>query len=495
MDVAALDQILEALERVVEADLMVILAVEDANTLRACAARGRLATPAIDGLLVRLDERPALARVVRGSSARIIHDDETHDVHEPDTYADVLSLPDSHTCLAAPLRVEGQLVGVLTLDAMACHAFSEQQLRAIGGFAELAARVLYEQQRAERIARELDAVVSVVGELRETGAAGAVLVGRSSAWRAVVERARLVAPTPAAVLITGETGTGKEQIARAIHQWSPRVGGPFVALNCSALVPELALSEMFGHEKGAFTGADRRRLGRFELAAGGTLFLDEVADLPPVAQAQLLRVVQERTFERVGGAGAVLRSDVRLLAATHKHLPAEIAAGRFRADLYYRLNTFPIEVPPLRERVGDVALLVAHFVGRLREELDMPRLRVSGGAVRVLERQPWPGNVRELRNALERAAILAGGRTIKPEHLDIGVVGGACMPAGRAGGDLPLPAGLRRLDAAVAREILLALQEAGGRIAGAGGAAELLGVKPTTLHSMMKRLGIRRARR
>lgn len=489
MDADGLVSILEAVSQVVDADLAVILAVEDPRTLRVRAAAGRLASPVLPGLRVDLTRRPALTAAIQGQTACLIHGEEEHDVDEPDTYAEVLDLPDSHTCLAAPLRVDGELVGVLTLDAVACRAFSPDQIRAIDAFAGLAARVLHEQERAARLAREVDALAAATAGLSASGPAGAALVGQSQAWRDLLTRVRLVAPTPATVLITGETGTGKEQIARAIHQWSPRANGPFIALNCSALVPELALSELFGHEKGAFTGADRRRAGRFELASGGTLFLDEVADLPPKAQAQLLRVVQERTFERVGGAGEVLNADVRLVTATHKDLRAEVADGRFREDLFYRLNAFPLHVPPLRERLDDVPSLTQHFLGSLREELDMPKLGIATAAVRRLAEHTWPGNVRELRNVLERAAILATGRTIRPEHLDL--PGRADRPPGRPEIEPALPADLRRLDRALAAEILRALREAGGKIAGPAGAAERLGVKPTTLHSMMKRLKLK----
>ncbi len=498
MDRKELENILDGLGTAVKADLMAILEVVDDWTLRVQAVRGPLADAVPVGMIVRLDQRPILAAAIKGARPRLIHDQPGHDVHEPDTYADVLELPESHTCLVAPLRADDELVGVLTLDSIACRAFSEQQLRAVEGFAKLAALALAQGRRAERLAREVDHLLARVAELHQHGDAGTGLVGKAPAWRRVMEKALLVARTSATVLITGETGTGKELIARAIHQWSDRASGPFVALNCSALVPELALSELFGHEKGAFTGADRRRAGRFELADGGTLLLDEVAELPPAAQAQLLRVLQERTFERVGGAGKLLHTDVRVIAATHKDLRAETTAGRFREDLYYRLCAFPIHVPPLRERPGDVALLALHFVEQVRNELDMAALRLDPATLRVLESYDWPGNVRELRNVIERAAILAGGTTIAPQHIELPPAANRPLPASAApaaspaDADFSIPAGLRRLDQALAREITAALAEAGGKVAGPGGAAQRLGVKPTTLHSMMKRLGLRR---
>jgi transcriptional regulator with GAF, ATPase, and Fis domain len=268
-----------------------------------------------------------------------------------------------------------------------------------------------------------------------------------------------------------------------------RASGPFVALNCSVLTGDMALSELFGHERGAFTGADRRRAGRFELAKGGTLFLDEVGDLPSPAQVQLLRVLQERVFERMGGE-ETLEADVRLVAATHRDLRQGLAGGHFREDLFYRLNAFPMLLPPLRDRLEDVVPLAAHFVKTLAKELEMPDLHIEAAALRELTRHPWPGNVRELQNALRRAAILAGGRTITPGFLDRVPASFADAP-GTPGQAPPLPEGLNRLERAQAREVLLALEESGGKVGGKQGAAALLGVPPTTLHSLMHRLGLK----
>ncbi len=492
MEQGELQDILEALSTVVVADLAVILSVDGTNALRVNAASGPLARPGLIGRRVELADRPRLAAIVRGERATLVHDSEEHDVHEPDTYAGVVELPHAHTCLAAPLRAWGELVGVLTLDSAMCHAFSAEQIRAVDAFAGLAARALHAQRRAARLAREVDALAALNATLSQSGPAGAALVGSAPVWRSLVERVRLVAPTSATVLINGETGTGKEQVARAIHQWSPREAGPFVALNCAALSGDLALSELFGHERGAFTGADRRREGRFELARGGTLFLDEVAELSATVQAQLLRVLEQRTFERVGGAGTVLTADVRLVTATHKDLRAEVRAGRFREDLLYRLNAFPIRIPRLSERRADVPLLATHFVESLRDTLNMPGLQISGTALRRLEAYDWPGNVRELRNTLERAAILAGGKRIRGEHvdLDVAVTDLPDGPATRSGTPAVIQR-LRRLDRAQAVEIVQALEESGGKISGPGGAAERLGIKPTTLHSKMKRLRLR----
>ena len=233
------------------------------------------------------------------------------------------------------------------------------------------------------------------------------LVGRSPRFEAVVRRTRAVAPTDATILITGETGTGKELIARSIHNRSLRSARPFVALNCGAIQPELMASELFGHERGAFTGAVQQRSGRFELADGGTLFLDEVGELSADAQVALLRVLQEREFERVGGSKTI-RVDVRVIAATNRDLAGAIAEGTFRSDLFYRLNVFPVHLPPLRERVEDIPLLVEHFLRQRARVTGAPPRTPDERSMAMLVRHPWPGNIRELQSVLERWAILGG---------------------------------------------------------------------------------------
>ena len=487
MNISTLKQILEALNRVINADLMVILKYEDDESLVALEAFGSLAVPQLKNQRVTLPNRPELSQALQLTEPSVLRY-KKNEIHH-DTYSEVVELPTDHSCMVAPLRLENKLIGALTIDVVTCDAFSLDQIRAIGGFAYLAARVMYEENRANQLSFDLAKMAAENASLR-ANLKGAALIGQSREWLDVVNQIALVAPTPATVMISGETGTGKEQVARAIHQWSTRSPKPFIALNCSAIVPELALSELFGHEKGAFTGADHRREGRFELARGGTLFLDEIADLPVKAQAQLLRVIQEQTFERVGG-NHTLDADVRLVVASHQDLKQQVLAGQFREDLFYRLNIFPIHLPRLCERRGDIALLAEHLLGKLRESWAMPQLQLSGQAIARLETYSWPGNVRELRNILERATIIARGKTIYPRHLEIPtheneVASGPAIPSKYA-----VPDSLNRLEKAIAQEILQALSESKGKIAGKDGAAGRLGIPPTTLHSTIKRLKLK----
>jgi PAS domain S-box-containing protein len=305
------------------------------------------------------------------------------------------------------------------------------------------------------------------------------IVGRSGPLRAVLGAVARVAPTDATVLITGETGTGKELIARAVHSASRRKDRPLIKINCAALPTGLVESELFGHEKGAFTGALARRVGRFELADGGTIFLDEVGEIPLDAQAKLLRVLQEREFDRVGGR-APTKVDVRVIAATNRDLLRAVREKTFREDLYYRLNVFPVALPPLRERREDIPLLVHFFVGRFAARIGKPIERIDEETMRLLCDYPWPGNIRELENVLERAVILAAGPTLEIDP-DL-------LPAPE-----PPPAADGASLVAVERaHILAVLQQAGWVIDGATGAAKVLGLHPNTLRSRLKKLGITR---
>jgi DNA-binding NtrC family response regulator len=263
------------------------------------------------------------------------------------------------------------------------------------------------------------------------------IIGDSPAMQEVFQRTRLVAPSRASVLLIGETGTGKELIARAIHRLSPRADGPYIRVNCGALSESLLESELFGHVKGAFTGAIDNKTGRFEAAHGGTIFLDEISSMSPKLQVKLLRVLQEREFERVGESRTI-RVDTRVIAATNQLLEDEIEAGRFRDDLYYRLNVVPIRLPPLRERPDDIAALAQFFLKRYSEENRRDPPALSFDVLQVLQAYDWPGNVRELENYIERAVVLADGRPLRPELLGIPGRGSRRLrPAGTRPGDLP----------------------------------------------------------
>ena len=326
------------------------------------------------------------------------------------------------------------------------------------------------------------------------------IVGQAEPLRRVIDRARKVAPTECTVLVTGETGTGKELLARAIHTWSRRADRPFVSVNCAAIPQTLIASELFGHERGAFTGALQRRPGRFERAAGGTLFLDEVGELPVETQVLLLRVLQERKFERIGGTTSQ-SADVRVVAATNRDLRQSIAEGSFRRDLYYRLAVFPLEMPPLRERNGDLRLLVEQFVQRSARKLGRTIRGIDPAALDLLEAYSWPGNVRELQNVIERSVIVCESETFtldpswpdsepaldepKAEYPDAGGVE-ADEP-----NSVAQPGSLRPTLADIQREaILRTLHSCNWVIGGPRGAAALLGIKRTTLQARLHKLGI-----
>jgi transcriptional regulator with GAF, ATPase, and Fis domain len=312
------------------------------------------------------------------------------------------------------------------------------------------------------------------------------IVGTSQAIDAVLSRVIKVAPTDSSVLITGETGTGKELIARAIHKRSSRSNRAFVSVNCAALAPSLMSSELFGHEKGAFTGALQRKPGRFELADGGTIFLDEVGELPLDTQAALLRVLQEREFERVGGTQSI-RSDIRVIAATNCNLDAAIANRTFRSDLFYRLNVFPIKVPPLRERTDDVVMLLEHFVHRFAGKVGKRFRRIDSRTLELFRSYDWPGNIRELQNIVERSVIVSTDDVF-------------CVDETWPSSDSSLAPSWQSIsdrsdeDSSRERQIIeAALAKSRGRVSGPNGAAAKLRIVSSTLESRIKKLKIRKS--
>jgi DNA-binding NtrC family response regulator len=318
------------------------------------------------------------------------------------------------------------------------------------------------------------------------------IVGASSAYRTLRKRIEMVAPTDSTVLIQGETGTGKELIAHEIHKISRRKDQPLVRVNCASIPKELFESEFFGHVRGAFTGAIKDRVGRFEAANGGTLFLDEVGEIPMELQSKLLRALQEKQYERVGDE-RTKRADVRIIAATNRELQQEVKEGRFREDLYYRLNVFPLEVAPLRDRREDIPLLAQYFVGMLAKELKCPKPRLTEAGVAKLQSYEWPGNIRELRNLIERAIIVARGNALEFD-LPTTISAPASTPpvfqfSESAHSVFLTEPEIQRRER---ENLCMVLQKTGWKIKGADGAAELLGVKPTTLISRIKKMGLQR---
>jgi formate hydrogenlyase transcriptional activator len=413
--------------------------------------------------------------------------------------------------LTLPLIVEDDVLGVVGFD---CPMFSADtppttpdivRLMAIAAVAAAGIRnarlleaVTDDRGRLRRLVDERRYLRTQVGHLQEQVREWHSLdtvIGESPVIREVLTRVQLVAPADSTVLLIGETGTGKELIARVLHDQSRRSSKPFVAVNCAALPETLIESELFGYEKGAFTGAVNRKPGKFELAEQGTLFLDEIGDLPAQAQAKLLRVLQEREVQRVGGTRAV-PVNVRLISATNQDLGASLHTGQFRHDLFYRLSVFPIRLPPLRERREDIPLLSAHFLRRFAERQHKPVARLTDDAMERLMEYEWPGNIRELQNVIERAVILAPGPFISSALITLQTVAAdsSATPA-QSTADPALPssaANVIRFADAERHAIARALELSGWRISGRGGAAEILGLKPTTLHAKMKRLGIRR---
>jgi formate hydrogenlyase transcriptional activator len=342
-------------------------------------------------------------------------------------------------------------------------------------------RDLRDQKRAEARISRLESEKLSLQEALQTTQTGTDIVWTSPAMGVLMRDLGKVAVTDTTVLIMGETGTGKELIAREIHRLSPRKDALLVTVNCAALPSGLVESELFGHERGSFTGALQKRVGRFELANGGTVFLDEIGELPLPAQATLLRVLQEQTLERVGGSQAI-GVNVRVIAATNRDLQDEVRKGRFREDLLFRLNVFPLPVPPLRERVEDILLLARHFVHLFARRTNRHVTSIHPDALRALRSYRWPGNVRELANVIERAMIVCEGSVLEVSHL-------ALVDTPRTG-----ETEVVRFDDIARRHLLQTLEECGGVIEGPEGAAARLGLKPATLRSRLKKLGISRTR-
>ncbi|MCI0484074.1 MAG: sigma 54-interacting transcriptional regulator [candidate division NC10 bacterium] len=384
--------------------------------------------------------------------------------------------------VAAPLIARGKALGTLNVGSRSPHQYSEADaefLTEVGTQVALAVENMLAYEEIATLKVRLQEENIYLQEEIKTDYNFEEIVGQSRILKKMLKAVETVAKTDTTVLLLGETGTGKELIARAIHHLSPRKERTLVKVNCAALPAGLIESELFGHERGAFTGALARKIGRFELADGGTIFLDEIGDLPLDLQAKLLRVLQEGEFERVGGSHTI-KVGVRVIAATNRNLEEATRDGRFRPDLYYRLNVFPIRLPPLRERAEDIPLLVRYFVMKYGVKLGKRVETIAQRTMDALKVYPWPGNVRELENVIERAVVLSSGAELEL---------GEWVPKP---GVSPREARLPTLQELEREHIIQALELTGWRVSGEKGAAKLLGLKPTTLEARMKKLGIKR---
>ena len=411
----------------------------------------------------------------------------------------VAALPSKHlgcqdlAALIMDLVIEKEFLGVVAVHGDPGRHFNPEHGRLLSLLNEPFSIALANNIRFRELQKFQSILVDnnryLQDELRRIS--GEVVVGAEFGLREVMDMVRQVAPLDSPVLLLGETGVGKELIASAIHNLSPRREGPFIKVNCGAIPESLMDSELFGHEKGAFTGAIYRKRGRFERANGGTIFLDEIGELSPEAQVRLLRVLQEKEIERIGGAETI-PVDIRVIAATHRDLDQMMATGRFRNDIYFRLKVFPITIPPLRRRISDIPALVQHFIQKKCLEMKMERLpSLAPGALDQLLAYRWPGNVRELENAVERELILSRGERLLFSDIDeMRTKTSRPIFNSMFTGETPKQEESMSLDQAMARHIGRALAMAGGKVEGKGGAAEFLDINPRTLRHRMKKLGV-----
>ena len=398
--------------------------------------------------------------------------------------------------LSVPLVTPQGIIGTLSLGAFAADAFSADQfplLSRVAGQIAIAVRNATSYRRIEELNAQLAQEKLYLEDEIRSEHQFEEIIGRSRALNRVLREIETVGPTDSTVLVLGETGSGKELVARAIHQLSSRRDKPFVKLNCAAIPGGLLESELFGHEKGAFTGAIGQRIGRFELANRGTVFLDEIGEIPLELQPKLLRVLQEREFERLGST-RTLRTDARLIAATNRDLAALVDEQKFREDLFYRLNVFPIQVPSLRERREDIPALVRHFAHQFARRMKKTIETIPSESMDALTRYEWPGNIRELQNLIERAVILSAGPTLDVPIAALNGRKGSAAAAAQvvkpAAAAKPAHANVETLEQAERRHIVHALERTGWVIAGPNGAAARLGMKRSTLQFRMRKLGI-----
>ncbi len=481
---------LETLGRLVPFDLATVMELEG-EELRVRLARGILANAKVEEHRISLAQFPTIRKILESGSAKAFTE-EDH-IEEGDAFDGVLDLPKGHWCMVVPLRLGDEPIGIMTFDRQVCGYYPDNVVELADIFGHLMGIALTYSEQSALLKRLNEQIKEQNRLLREKWdenfeASQKLIRSQSPVMKELTRLAQQVAITDTPVLITGETGTGKEVLARAIHEWSPRRDRPFVSVNCAVLPPALIESELFGHVKGAFSGANTRRIGRFQAANGGTLFLDEIAELPTELQAKLLRVLQEGSFEPLG-SDRTIRVDVRILAATNVDLHRALEKGTFREDLYYRLAVFPLELPPLRQRKEDIPIIAEHFLHSLAKKRHSSPWQLTQDSLRWLQKQDWRGNVRELINTLERATILQ-----EPPFLH--------LPLTSHSIELPSPPERQKLSIesipslrdVERKHIEHVLRLTNGKIYGKGGAAEILGLNPNTLRSRMKKLGLGGAR-
>lgn len=473
--------VLDIIKEIIPYELAVILSKEGHDLLKVRYFNGVLSTEGLNNYQISLRKRLDILEVLNVGKVKLVED--TNDLSHIDTYDEVIDLPLGHSCMLIPLKNETETIGLLTLDHRECDIFTPQKTQFAQMLSRLISLALSQSIFNETLNNINETLIfertSLINNLSDLSRN---LIGNSKVWINVLNQIKICAPTNSPIMILGETGTGKEEIAKAIHSLSDRNNKPFIALNCSALNVNLAESELFGHEKGAFTGAVSTRKGRFELADGGTLFLDEIGDLPLEIQPKLLRALQNSTFERVGSEKTIT-TNVRIICATNANLENKITAGEFREDLFYRLNVFPIIIPPLRKRTEDIVLLVKHFINKFAK---FQKSGISKEAITILENYNWPGNIRELQNVIERALILSNNNVIQPEHLILNY-----SHVSEEKRVTIVDDNIDSLDNEIKKVIQKALKLCNGKIYGADGAANLLNIKPTTLQSKIKKLNIK----
>ena len=442
--------------------------------LHLCSAAG--AEKSIDGDEHKSRQGQFLFNVVTTSKTPVRVDDVQRDPRVDAQLRDALTRVGARAVVVYPLVFRDEIQGVLCLsfrEPIGDDAFNQLQLVAFQAtMAVKGSKLLAESEQSGRKLRAENAYLQheIDGEDGSEG-----IISRSTLLRDVLHMAAVVAPTDTTVLLIGETGTGKELMARAIHRRSARGARAFITMNCGAITPTLAESELFGHERGAFTGAVSRRLGRFELANKSSLFMDEIGELPLEVQAALLRVIEQREFVRVGGE-RVIQTDARIIAATNRDLAAEVAQGRFREDLFYRINVFPLRLPPLRERPEDIPLLVRHFLEHFQRVLAKPFTDVTQDSMKAMKGYRWPGNIRELRNVIERACVLATGPIVS-------------VPMDGLLGAVPAT-DFDTMESVEREHMRRVLASTKGRVSGPRGAAKILDINPNTLRSRLAKLGV-----